>query len=577
MHTEILKKAQAWVENPSIATDSKEEIKRLIADGQEEELASRFYKTLEFGTAGMRGKVEAGTNRFNVYLVRQASQGLADYIKQQKPEAPQSIAIAHDNRNFSETFAREAASVFAGNGIKVHLFPSLRPTPMLSFAVRELKTVAGIVITASHNPPEYNGYKVYWCDGSQITSPHDHAITAAIAAIQDFSKIQTLDYQAALAEQKIAIIPDQLDQKYYSLVERLCFGTPEKNKNLNLVYTPLHGTGNIPVREVLKRRGFEHVSVVKEQALPDGNFPTIRSPNPEDPAAFKLAQQTAQENDVLLLANDPDSDRLGAMVRDNHAWVNLSGNQVGQLLLDYYLRKLKEQNQLPQNGFVVSTIVTSELTRKIAEGAGLTYYETLTGFKNIGQIINQQQDHGNGQFVFGMEEANGYLFGDFVRDKDAVSAIVIFAEMVAELAAEGRTPLGQLDTIHQVHGFHEDSLINHVLEGKSGADQIQKIMKDLRRDPPKSIGDYPVTLTKDYQHDQMKNPQTGEILGKMGLPPANVLAFFLEDGSRITARPSGTEPKMKFYFNLCGTCQATLTAARKHYEKSFMAIIEKLG
>ncbi|MBF0277585.1 MAG: phospho-sugar mutase [SAR324 cluster bacterium] len=577
MQEEILKKARAWVENPYIDDNSKEEINRLIESSQEEELVSRFYKNLEFGTAGMRGKVEAGSNRFNVYVVRQASQGLADYLKQNAEDAPASIAIAFDNRTHSEVFSQEAASVFAGNGIKVYIFPSLRPTPMLSFAVRELKTNAGIVITASHNPREYNGYKVYWSDGCQINAPHDSGIMAAIELIQDYSKIRSTNFETALKEKQIEIIEDQLDQKYYGQVEQLCLGDRENNKNLHFVYTPLHGTGNIPVREILQRRGFQNVSVVEEQELPDGNFPTVRSPNPEDPAAFTLAKKTARENEKLLLANDPDSDRLGALVRQNGDWINLNGNQIGQLLLDYYLRKLKEVNRLPLNGFVVSTIVTSELTRKIAEGHGLRYYETLTGFKNIGQIIRTRQDQGTGQFVFGMEEANGYLLGDFVRDKDGVSALVVFAEMIAELAAEGHKALDQLELIHQNFGFHEDSLINHVLEGKSGAEQIQNIMKELRTDPPKTIGRYKVNLLKDYQQNLMTDPQTGKVLGSLGLPVSNVLAFYMEDGSRITARPSGTEPKIKFYFNLCGDGKKALSEARKHYEQSFMSLIENFG
>ncbi|MBF0287836.1 MAG: phospho-sugar mutase [SAR324 cluster bacterium] len=577
MEKEILEKALAWVQNSSIDTESRQEIDKLIQENKEDELVSRFYKTLEFGTAGMRGKLGAGLNRFNVPLVRQASQGLANYIHSQtNKDTPPSIAIAHDNRLFSDVFTREAACVFAGNGIKTYLFPSLHTTPVLSFAVRTLRTTAGVVITASHNPPEYNGYKVYWSDGAQITHPHDEGIMQCIQTINDHSRIKQMPYQEALGKEWIDIIFETLDQKYYSLVEQICIGNPEKNRDLGLVYTPLHGTGIVPVREIFRRRHFDQFSTVKEQEEPDGHFPTVSSPNPENPSALALAQQTAASTDSLILATDPDSDRIGAMVRHQGAWIALNGNQIGELLLNYYLNTMQKMNQLPKDGYVVSTIVTSELVRKMTESYGLIYHETLTGFKNIAQIIREQEIKQNGTFFFGMEEAHGYMFSDFVRDKDGISASVIFAEMAAELKHQGKTPLDYLDEIHQIYGFHEDSQINHVLEGQAGAQQIQKIMEQLRKAPPQSIGNHDVKILKDYQTNKVINSQNGKVIGKMGLGNSNVLAFDMEDGSRITARPSGTEPKIKFYFNLCGSSKTALIEARQHYEQSFMEIIHQL-
>ncbi len=577
MEREILERATAWIENPSIDAESRQEIQELIEKNQEDELVSRFYTTLEFGTAGMRGKLGAGLNRFNVYLVRQTSQGLANYIlSQTSREDPPSIAIAHDNRHFSDVFTREAACVFAGNHIKTYLFPTLHTTPLLSFAVRTLQTTAGVVITASHNPAEYNGYKVYWSDGAQITHPHDEGIMQCIQALDGLSDVKQMPYEEAFGKEWIDIILETLDQKYYSLLEQICVGNQENNQNLGLVYTPLHGTGTAPIREIFKRRSFHQLTIVKEQEEPNGDFPTVSSPNPENPSALTLAQQTASPTDNLILATDPDSDRIGAMVQHQGSWIALNGNQIGELMLDYYLKKRQAQHQLPQDGYVVSTIVTSELVRKITEKYGLMYRETLTGFKNITQIIREQEIKKTGTFLFGMEEAHGYMFGDFVRDKDGISASIIFAEMTAELQNQGKTPIGYLDALHQEHGFHEDSQISHILEGKAGAEQIQRIMKKLRKAPPKRIGDHEVHILKDYQKNKIINCQNGKVTGKTSIGPSNVLAFYMNDGSRITARPSGTEPKIKFYFNLYGDSQVALKKAQKKYEQSFMEIIHKI-
>lgn len=577
MDSIILERAQAWAQNESIDTDSRAEIQQLIDTEQNDELVSRFYQTLEFGTAGIRGIMGAGLNRFNVYLVRQVSQGFANYLKEQNTENTSlSMAIAYDNRNNSEYFAHEAASVFAANGIQVLIYPELRPTPMLSFAVRELKTTAGVMITASHNPPEYNGYKVFWSDGCQISAPHDDGIMRSINAITDYGTIQRIDYEKGLQNQKIQLISQEVDQAFYDKIEQLSLGTPDHNAKLHVVYTPLHGAGHIPVMHVMKQRGFVHVTEVAEQALPDGNFPTVKSPNPETPSSFECALQTATEHDTLLLATDPDADRLGVMVRKGQEWISLSGNQIGQMALEYYLGTMKQQNCLPKDGFVASTIVTSELTRKIAESYGLNYYENLTGFKNIGNIIRKQEEQGTGTFIFGMEEANGYLFTDFVRDKDGVGATLVFAEMVADLAALGKTPLDFLDEMYQKYGYHEDSQINFVLEGKAGAEKIQEIMKKLRNAPPKSIGSVPVSLLKDYQQHTIWDMKQNTSVGTLETAKSNVLAFFLEDQNRITVRPSGTEPKIKFYFNLCGTSASELANTRKKYESVFTELIQSL-
>ncbi len=578
MYKRILQTATEWANNTAFDAGFRAEIQSLIDQEKEEELIDRFYKDLEFGTGGMRGIIGAGSNRMNIYTIHLATQGMADYINENARDTYKkpSVAIAFDSRNFSDTFAREAACVLAANDIEVHIFANLRPTPLLSYAVRELQATAGIVITASHNPAIYNGYKVYWSDGCQVTPPHDVGITEKVKNIQDFDAIKYIDYQSGLNKKLIKIIDVSLEQGYYQKVTDLSFADESVNKDFGMVYTPLHGAGNIPVRAVLKKRGFENVRVVREQEMPNGDFPTVKFPNPEEVSALELAVQCADESDKLIVASDPDADRIGVMVRHKGAWEKINGNQIGQLLLDYYLHKLRENNQLPDDGVYITTIVSSTLGQKIADQFGVKTEETLTGFKYIFSLAREMEANQSGTFIFGMEESHGYCFDTFVRDKDAVMASMIFAELSAALYAQGKTPIDRLNEIHQELGHHTDSLINKVIPGKAGAEKIKEIMAGLRNSPPKTIAGISVKTIKDYQQGKTIDCQSGEAVGTISLPQSNVLAFFMEDGSRITARPSGTEPKIKFYFNLCGKEKEALMKQRDAYERDFMKLIDTL-
>ncbi|MCG8337525.1 MAG: phospho-sugar mutase [Proteobacteria bacterium] len=578
MNEEILKKARMWSENEYFDDNFRKEIATLIANQDENELTDRFYKDLEFGTGGLRGVLGAGSNRMNTYTVRKATQGLADYILSvtDSTEKQPEVAIAYDSRIKSDEFSEEAASVLAGNGIKVHLYSDLRPVPMLSFAVRQLGATAGIVITASHNPPEYNGYKVYWSDGCQIISPHDQGIIDRVNALKDLSDVKLIDFNQGLEQGLINMIPDSLEQIYFDKVDALLPGVPEYNREFGVVFTPLHGAGNYPVREMLKRRGFTKVNVVASQEKADGNFPTVSSPNPEEPSALKIAQESAGPNDRLIIGTDPDADRLGVMVKHGGEWFKINGNQIGQLLLDYFLRKQHQKGAIPDDAVFVTTIVTSGLGELIAKKYGVRTIETLTGFKYIGSIIREIETDKSGQFVFGTEESHGYLLGDFVRDKDGVIASALFSEMCAELAHEGKTALDQLDVIHREHGYHIDSLVNKVIKGITGAQKIKNIMSFLRSQPPESIAGIKVATVKDYQEKTIFDRKSGEITGQTEQPASNVLAFYMEDGSRITARPSGTEPKIKFYFNLKGSEEKALSEKKASFEKDFAAIIDRV-
>ncbi|MDT8446421.1 MAG: phospho-sugar mutase [bacterium] len=563
MDPQILQTAQAWANEPAFDAAFKAEIKALIDAGDEKELTDRFYKDLEFGTGGLRGILGAGSNRMNIYTVRRANQGLADYLAQAGIRNA-SVVIAYDCRRMSDQFSRESASVLAANGIKVYLFDSLRPTPMLSFAVRHLKATAGIVVTASHNPPEYNGYKVSWDDGCQVTAPHDQGIIDRVNGITDWSSLKTLDFDQAVKEGKIEIIGEGVDEAYYRRVMELSLGDVKDYKDFGVVYTPLHGAGNLPVREALKRAGFERVTVVPSQELPDGEFPTVAYPNPEEGAAMEEAVKTAGPEDQLILATDPDADRIGAMVRQNGEWLRLNGNQIGQLLLDFYLEALVTAGKLPQSGHYITTIVTSTLGAKIAQAKGLKTHEVLTGFKYIGAVMAELETQPGETYVFGTEESHGYLFGDFVRDKDAVSACMIFAEMAATLKAQGKTVMVRLDELHQQFGYHSDELLTQTYKGKEGAEQIQKILLHFRKQPPQEIGGVALNEIRDYQNQVVLDAQ-GKTKGQLDLPKSNVLAFLLADGSRITLRPSGTEPKVKFYFNLTGKDAQGLDAQKERY------------
>ena len=574
----ILQKAKEWAENRAFDVEFRADIQKLIDENCLDDLTDRFYKELEFGTGGMRGIIGAGSNRINIYTIRSATQGMADYINETQKDRYRkpSVAIAFDSRNFSNVFAKEAACVLAGNDIEVHIFSNLRPTPMLSYAVRELQTTAGIVITASHNPAEYNGYKVYWSDGCQVTPPHDAGIISKVQAIKNFDGIRYMDYQSALQKKNIHIIDTSLEQAYYEKVTALSFADKSANRDFGIVYTPLHGAGNIPIRAVLKMRGFQNVHVVREQEMPDGNFPTVENPNPEEESALEMAVKCARKNDRLILASDPDADRIGVMVLHNRSWQKINGNQIGQLLLDYYLEKLKINGKLPKDGIYATTIVTSTLGGKIAKTLGVSSEETIPGFKYICSIARRIDIERSGTFLFGTEESHGYLFDSFVRDKDAVMACMIFAELSAELHQQGKTPIDRLAEIHQKYGFHTDSLINKTIKGQAGAERIGKIMAALRQSPPQSIAGVNVCTCKDYWKGEIMDCQSGRVIGTVQTPKSNVLAFYLEDESRITARPSGTEPKIKFYFNLCGGNETSLLKRRADYEADFMRLIDRL-
>jgi phosphoglucomutase len=577
MEASILKKARAWATDEVFDADFRAEIRQLLDDGNDKELSDRFYKDLEFGTGGLRGIIGAGSNRMNVYTVRKATQGLADYILATVSDpSVASVAIAFDSRHLSDLFSRETACVLAANGICVHRYSELRPVPMLSFAVRELGATAGVVITASHNPPEYNGYKVYWSDGCQVTHPHDIGIMGMANAIVSFRDIRWMPYQTALDKGMIRPISDRIEQRYFDCVTDLSLGDENANRDFGVVFTPLHGAGNYPVREVLRRRGFTQVTVVSDQEKPDGRFPTVESPNPEEPSALKHAQNCATDGDHLIIGTDPDSDRLGAMVRHQQQWHKINGNQIGQLMLAYYLEKLKSKQRLPMDGVYVTTIVTSDLGREIAEHYGLQSRETLTGFKYIGSVIRELEENGNGRFVFGTEESHGYLFDSFVRDKDAVMAAMIFCELCAELHQQGLTAIDQLDRIHRQFSYHVDSLINKVIKGISGVQQIDRIMAFLREQPPSAIADVPVLSVRDYLRQTVTDRRNGNVTASTQQPPSNVMAFYMADGSRITARPSGTEPKIKFYFNLKGTDAAGLAKMKTAYETDFSRLIDQI-
>lgn len=567
-------KARQWATNEYFDDTFRKEIQDLIDANNENELIDRFYKDLAFGTGGLRGILGAGSNRMNIYTVRKASQGLANYLLNNSDNP--SVAIAFDSRQFSDIFSRETACVLAANGVQVHLYKELRPVPMLSFTVRELGTTAGVVVTASHNPAEYNGYKVYWSDGCQVTPPHDEGIIGEVNSIEDFDAVKWVPFETLLNSGKIQYVPERVEAAYFKRVETLARGQKEVNRNFGIVYTPLHGTGNYPVREILKRRGFEAVTIVKSQEEPDGTFPTVSSPNPEEPTALEAARQTAGENDHLIVGTDPDADRIGVMVRHQDAWIKINGNEIGQLMLFYYLDKLKEQKQLPEDGVYITTIVTSDLGREIAEGFGVETRETLTGFKYIGSIIQEMDQTGKGTFLYGTEESHGYLFDNFVRDKDAVIATMIFCEMCAELHQQGLTPIDALNRIHKRFSFHTDSLINKVIKGHEGAAKIAEIMETLRTNPPQKIAGEAVVTIRDYLKKEILDCRSGRITGKTAQPESNVIAFFMEDGSRITARPSGTEPKIKFYFNLKGTDGEALKQMKAEYETDFCQMIDKI-
>lgn len=552
------KRYEEWLENPYFDQETKEELKK-IADN-EKEIQDRFYRDLEFGTGGLRGVIGAGTNRMNIYTVRKATQGLANYIRKEHTEE-KGVAIAFDSRNMSPEFAGEAALCLAANGIKAYIFPSLRPTPMLSFALRELGCTAGIVVTASHNPPEYNGYKVYWEDGAQITSPRDRQIIEEVSRVTDYADVKTMDLEEAQKAGLYQIIGPEMDDKFTEALKALVL-RPEileqEAKNLKIVYTPLHGTGNLPVRRILEELGFTQVYVVKEQELPDGDFPTVSYPNPEDKNAFRLALELAKEKDAdLVLATDPDADRLGIYAKDTESgeYKSFTGNMSGTLVLEYILSQRKALGTLPENGAVVTTVVSGKMAKEIAKDYGMDLIETLTGFKYIGEQIKffeETQDH---TYVFGYEESYGCLVGTHARDKDAVSAVMALCEAAAYYKHQGITLCRQMERLFEKYGYYQEDLCTVTLKGQEGAEKIQAMMEQIRSAVPQTIGGFQVLRFRDYREQKIRDCVTKEETPS-GLPKSNVLYFELEDNAWCCIRPSGTEPKIKFYMGVKGADSA---------------------
>ena len=546
---------ESWLENPYFDEDTKKELESIKND--ENEIKERFYKDLEFGTAGLRGVIGAGTNRMNVYTVRKATQGLANYINK-KGFAAKGVAIAFDSRRMSPEFADEAALCLAANGIKAYVFESLRPTPELSFAVRELKCIAGINITASHNPPEYNGYKVYWEDGAQITPPHDGGIMAEVKAVTDYNNVKTMAKADAQAQGLYEVIGAAIDDKYMEELKKQVIhwdSIKEAQKDIKIVYTPLHGTGNIPARRVLEELGFENVYVVAEQELPDGNFPTVSYPNPEAEEAFELALKLAKEKDAdLVLATDPDADRLGVYVKDSKTgeYITLTGNMSGCLLADYVISQTKEkEGKLPEDGALIKTIVTSNMADAIAKHYGVKLIEVLTGFKFIGQQILGFENSGKGTYLFGFEESYGCLIGTHARDKDAIVATMALCEAAAYYKTKNMTLWDAMVAMYEKYGFYKDGIKAIGFEGIAGLEKIQNIMTTLRENTPTEIAGYKVLSARDYKEDTIKDMATGEVT-PTGLPASNVIYYDLSDNAWLCARPSGTEPKIKFYYGVVG-------------------------
>ena len=566
---------EEWLSNPYFDAETKKELESIKDD--EKEIKERFYTELEFGTGGLRGIIGAGINRMNIYTVRKATQGLANYIIRAGKQS-QGVAIAFDSRRMSPEFAKETALCLCANGIPVYIFESLRPTPELSFALRELGCVAGVNITASHNPPEYNGYKAYWEDGAQITPPHDVEILKEVKAITNFADAKTMSEADAVAAGLYHVIGKEIDDKYMETLKKLVL-RPDcikaMAKELKIVYTPLHGTGNIPVRRVLAELGFENVYVVKEQELPDGNFPTVSYPNPEAAETFTLGLKLAKEVDAdLVLANDPDADRLGVYVKDTKSgeYISLTGNMSGCLLADYEIGQMKELRGLPENGALIETIVSTDMAKAIAKYYGVALYECLTGFKFIGQKMLEFETQGTGTYLFGFEESYGCLIGDHARDNDAIVATMALCEAAAYYKTKNMTLWDAMIELYERYGYYKDGIVSVTMKGIEGLDKIQSIMTSLRENPPAEVGGYKVTAIRDYKKDTIKNVATGEVT-PTGLPASNVLYFEMENDTWICVRPSGTEPKIKLYYGVKGTSLADADAKSAALADSVNAMI----
>lgn len=568
--------ADKWLNNESLDGDLKEQLYKLKED--EKSLEELFYKNLEFGTGGMRGEIGPGTNRMNIYTVRKASEGLAQYLLSQGEEsAKRGVVISYDSRHMSPEFALEVAKTVGKHGIKSYLFSELRPTPELSFAVRHLGAAAGVMVTASHNPPEYNGYKVYGDDGGQLPPKQADALTNFVNSVEDELSIEVTGKEELLANGLLQYIGEDIDQIYLENVAKIQLNkeiVEKVGEELKIVFTPLHGTANKLVQEGLKQFGFKNVTVVKEQEHPDPNFSTVKSPNPEEHATFELAIKYGKEIDAdILLGTDPDSDRLGVAVKNAEGeYQVLTGNQTGAIMLHYLLSQKAEKGLLPENGIVLKTIVTSEIGRAIAESFGIPTFDTLTGFKFIGEKIKEYEKTGKHTFLFGYEESYGYLIGDFVRDKDAVQAAIFAAEVAAYYKAQGKSLYDALMEIFEKYSYYKEALSSLTLKGKDGAEQIANILEEFRSNPPKEIAGIRVTAVEDYKASIRKQLSNGK-LNPISLPKSNVLKYFLEDGSWFCVRPSGTEPKCKFYFAVKGS---SLNESEQLVNNLQQAVMEKV-
>lgn len=566
-----------WCNSPYFDEGTKQELKAIAND--EKEIEERFYRELEFGTGGLRGIIGAGTNRMNIYTVRKATQGLANYILKQKAEK-KGIAIAYDSRNMSEEFAKETALCMAANGIKAYLFSSLRPTPELSFAVRELGCTAGVVVTASHNPPEYNGYKVYWEDGAQITPPHDKGIMDEVKSLEDYTTMKTMSIEAAKEAGLYEVIGQKIDDSYIEELKKQVLhqdAIDAVGKDIKIVYSPLHGTGNIPARRILKELGFENVYVVKEQELPDGEFPTVSYPNPESEEAFELGLKLAKEVDAdIVLATDPDADRLGVRVKDkNGVYHTLTGNMSGCLLADYEISQRKALKGLPEDGYLIKTIVTTNMADAIAKYYEAGLIEVLTGFKYIGQQILGFETTGKGNYLFGFEESYGCLIGTYARDKDAIVATMALCEAAAYYKTKDMTLWDAMIEMYERYGYYKDDIQSITLKGIEGLAKIQEILDTLRKNPPTKIAEYEVLKARDYKADTIHDMQTGEVT-KTGLPSSNVLYYDLSDDAWLCVRPSGTEPKVKFYYGVKGCSLEDADQKSEALGKEVLAMIDRM-
>ena len=566
---------QKWITDSYFDENTKAELKAI--EGDEKEIEDRFYRTLEFGTAGLRGVIGAGTNRMNIYTVRQATQGLANYIISQNGQ-DRGVAIAHDSRLMHDEFTDAAALCLAANGIKTYVFPQLAPVPELSYAVRTLGTIAGIVITASHNPREYNGYKVYWEDGAQVTPPHDTNIMDEVAKVTSFDQVKTMDKDAAIAAGLYNVISDDIDEGYFAELRKLSIHPEiikDMAKDIKIVYTPLHGTGLRPVKRVLEDLGFENVYIEPQQAIADGNFPTAPYPNPENPDAWELALKLAKEKDAdIVLATDPDADRLGVYCKDTKTgeYVTFTGNMSAMLIAEYILAEKSKNGTLPENPALVESIVSTDMAKAIAAAYDVELIEVLTGFKYIGEQMLKFEKTGCNNYVFGMEESYGCLPGTYARDKDAPAAVTMLCEVAAYYKSQGKTLWDGMIDLYEKYGYYREGISTLTLKGIDGAAQIESIMSKARESVPASFGDYKVLAVRDYKNDTRKDMVSGEV-APTGLPSSNVLYYELEDNAWCCVRPSGTEPKIKFYFGVKGVSledsQAKLDALSAEVLKKF--------